>query len=66
MVIEEGGQVSVPCRHCRSLSIQVAVEAGTRPYSCKRCSRSTQVAIVKAGRAWSVYTARLESAVAVE
>ncbi len=60
--IKEGEELTLPCKHCASVSLTVVVKAGAVPIYCPKCARPTRVTIAKSNDTWSVQTYALENA----
>lgn len=53
---DEGERIPIPCRHCASLSIEVAIRTGTALGTCHRCKAVTRITMGKRDDGWSVTT----------
>lgn len=48
-----GESLSLPCKHCLSLSLGVTLEACDAVFSCAKCSGRTRVVIRSDASGWS-------------
>lgn len=60
MDFQEGEIVSVPCRHCGSVSIGVLVKAGATTHMCPKCQAWTKFTIDLAEE-WQINSAAIGS-----
>ncbi|MBI2901191.1 MAG: hypothetical protein HYY17_13490 [Planctomycetes bacterium] len=51
---DEGDAIDLPCRHCLSLSLKLAVRTGVHALSCERCGRRTRVEVRRADDGWTI------------
>ena len=45
--LKEGESVTLPCRHCASLSLEVVIRKGTTSIECPKCKETVQFHITE-------------------
>ena len=61
MDIEKGDEVSLPCRHCSSVSLGIVVRTGTHRIQCAKCGGLNQVSVGRFDDQWRIKTEKIET-----